>query len=110
VSNHDLTLIDSDKIAIWIGSCSGVGQEDQLSHLVPQYMGLAVAKKKSIDHTFGGKRANDLPEKLESWGLNQSRYRVLKRWRANCEQRRCTFQRAACMLIAYISISTMLCQ
>jgi hypothetical protein len=44
-----------------------------LSHLVPQYMGLAVAKKKSIDHTFGGKRANDLPEKLESWGPGQVR-------------------------------------
>jgi hypothetical protein len=36
-------------------------------------MGLAVAKKKSIDHTFGGKRANDLPEKLESWGPGQVR-------------------------------------
>ena len=52
VSNHELTLIDSDKIAIWIGLCPRIGQEDQLSHLAPQSMGLAVAKKKSIDTSW----------------------------------------------------------
>jgi hypothetical protein len=47
--NRELLLIDSDKIAIAIEPCPRIGQEDQLSYLVPQYLGLAVAKKKSID-------------------------------------------------------------
>jgi hypothetical protein len=107
--NHELLLIDSDKIAIPIWPCPRIGQEDQLSYLVPQYLGLAVAKMKSIDRPW--KHTDERPPgKLERWGQNQDNSRVLTHRVADYEQGRYIFSACSVHIETIHFISTMLCQ